>query len=231
YNPLGLSLLDVYVTSMNGVIDGFSPAGSGFLRFTGDIDPTSLPATPRDCLDAGAGVQLLDIDPASPEHGQRKLISLQWRSPAGVYYLPDTLAFMPTVGFPLRTHTRYALVVTNAVRAADGSAVAQSDTMAMLTGVKPADAATAAAAGALADAMGEITSAGIPAKSVVHLAVYTTSDPTKELSAVRDGVAQTIAAPTDEPAEWKVATKAPNYTEYQGRYGPSPNYQAGNLPF
>jgi predicted esterase len=231
YNPLGLSILDLYITSMTGVIDGFSPAGAGFLRFTGDIDPTSLPATPRDCLAESAGVQLLDVDPASPEHGQRKLISLQWRAPRGVYYRPDTLAFMPTVGFPLRPHTRYALVVTDALRATDGSAVAQSDTVAMLVGVKPADAATSAAASALADAVGEITSAGIPATSVVHLAVYTTSDPTKELAAVRDGVAQTVPAPTAEPAEWIVAKEAATYTEYQGRYGPSPNYQAGTLPF
>ena len=68
---------------MAGVLDGFSPAAPGYLRFTGDIDPGTLPATPRDALDPGASVQLLDIDPTSPEHGQRKLVSLQWRQAAG----------------------------------------------------------------------------------------------------------------------------------------------------
>ena len=67
-------------------------------------------------------MQLLDIDPSSPEVGQRKLVSLEWRAPAGVYYQPNTLAFMPTVGFPLRPQTRYALVVTDALQAEEGGA-------------------------------------------------------------------------------------------------------------
>ncbi len=231
YNPKNLVLLGVYIQTMSGLADGFSPAAAGYLRFTGDIDPSTLPATPKDGLDPSASVQLVDIDPSSPEHGQRKLISLEWRAPAGVYYMPDTLAFIPTLGFPLRLHTRYALVVTNALHDTKGHAVLQSPTVAELVGAEAPSAANAAASKTLASAATEIEAAGIAKGNIVHLAVFTTSDPTKELIAVRDGVAKTIAAPTADPTKWAVASMSGGVVEYTGTFGPSPNYQAGTIPF
>ena len=231
YNPASLPILDAYIETMKGLLDGFSPAGAGYVRFTGAIDTSTLPATPKDGLDPTAGVQLLDIDPSSPEHGQRKLISLEFHADQGLYYLPDTLAYIPTPGFPLRPHTRYALVVTDAVNDPSGAPVAQSSTVAMLAGVTTPDATTRAASAALAGAVVEIQKAGIAPAHIVHLAVFTTADPTKELSAVRDAVAKTSPPPTAEPGMWMIGSSNAGYTEYQGIYGPSPNYQAGKLPF
>jgi hypothetical protein len=231
YNPNSLPILDTYIDSVKGLLDGFSPAGAGYLRFTGAIDPQSLPANPKAGLDKSASVQLIDIDPASPERGQRKLCSLKWREAVGVYYVGDVLAFMPTVGFPLRVHTKYALVVTDALRAHGGDAVEQSATVAQLLGVTAPDATTSAANATLAPAVREIESAGVPRANIVHFAVFTTADPTQELIAVRDGVAKTVAAPVAEPTQWTRAFAGASFTEYQGRYGPSPNYQAGTLPF
>jgi hypothetical protein len=231
YNPMSLPILEAYISSMKGVIDGFSPAGAGYLRFTGPIDPGSLPATPRDGLDPHASVQLIDVDPSSAEHGQRKLAALQWREPAGVYYQANTLAFMPLVGFPLRPHTRYALVVTDALQAKGGGAVVQSPTVAMLVGAATPDATTQGASATLSSAVTEIEGAGIPRASIVHLAVFTTSDPTAELIAVRDGVGKTVAAPKADPTAWKLAFEGASFSEYQGNYGPSPNYQVGKVPF
>jgi hypothetical protein len=176
-------------------------------------------------------VQLLDIDPSSPEHGMRKLVSFSFHEKKGLYYLPDTLAFLPTPGFPLRPHTRYALVVTDALHAKDGTPVLQSDTVAKLVGAKQPDAGTQAANTALAEAVGEIQKAGVERAHIVHIAVFTTTDPTEEIMAVRDGVAKTSDPPTADAGLWKVGTSNATYVEYQGRYGPSPNYQAGTLPF
>src|SRR6185503_8908813 len=72
-NPLGQPILDVYLESMAGVLDGFSPVAAGYLRFTGPLAVSSLPATPRAALDPASSVVLLDIDPSSPERGERKL--------------------------------------------------------------------------------------------------------------------------------------------------------------
>jgi hypothetical protein len=231
YNPLSIPILDVYVASMKGQLDGFTPAGAGYLRFTGDIDPATLPLTPRDALSPDASVQLLDVDPASPERGARKLVSLKWRAAEGVYYRAHTLAFMPAVGFPLRPRTRYALVVTDALRTPSGESVLQSPTVAMLVGAKEPDLADSAAAVALWPAVVAIESAGIAPAHVVHLAVFTTADPTGELAALRDAVPRTIPAPHAEQTQWARVYSGASFAEYQGRYGPSPNYQAGNLPF
>lgn len=231
YNPKPIAILASYIDALSGLVDGFSPAGAGYLRFTGAIDTSTLPATPKDALVSASSVQLIDIEPSSPERGVRKLVSLSFRANAGLYYLPDTLAFIPTPGFPLRPHTRYALVVTDALHAEDGTPVGQSETVAMLVGAKPPDAGTQAANAALAGAVGEIQKAGIPREHIVHLAVFTTADPTKELIAVRDGVAKTSDPPTADAGLWKVGASNATYTEYQGRYGPSPNYQAGTIPF
>lgn len=231
YNPLQLPILVSYIGALNGLVDGFSPAGAGYLRFTGAIDAGTLPATPKDAQDPAASVQLLDIDPSSPERGARKLISISFHAKRGLYYLPNTLAFIPTPGFPLRPRTRYALVVTDALRAEDGARVGQSEEVAMLVGAKPPDAGTQGASAALAEAVGELQKAGVERAHIVHLAVFTTADPTKELIAVRDGVAKTADPPTADAGMWKVGSSNATYTEYQGRYGPSPNYQAGSLPF
>jgi hypothetical protein len=231
YNPRSLPILDDYVASVKGALDGFSPAASGFLRFTGPIDEATLPATPKDGLDPGASVQLIDIDPASPEHGRRKLVSLEWRAEEGVYYRPNTLAFMPTIGTPLRVRTRYALVVTDALQAKAGGPVAQRAELAMVVGATPFDDSTRAQSSALAPAITEIESAGIDPSRVVHLAVFTTGDPTKELMAVRDAVTKDIAAPTVDPSTWSLGDSKIDFDEYTARYGPSPNYQAGNIPY
>jgi hypothetical protein len=232
FNPKSLPLLDQYVGSLKGELDGFSPAAAGYLRFSDPIDPSSLPATPKDALDESSSVQLIDIDPRSPERGRRKLVSVQWRAEAGVYYQTNTLAFMPTIGFPLRPHTRYALVVTSALQAEKGGAVGQSTAIAdLVSGAATTNDVMNTAAVALAPAIAEIEGAGIDRGDIVHFTVFTTADPTAELSIVRDGVARTIVAPTAEPDKWAVGMSTADFDEYQGRYSPAPNYQAGTIPY
>src|SRR5580658_4931296 len=124
YNPMDLPLLTQYVDATQGLLDGFSPVAAAYLRFTGDIDPTTLPVDPPHTLDPAASLQLVDVDPSSPEHGMRRMVETFWQQAAGVYWLPDTLAVLPALGYPLLPNTKYALVVTSGVRAADGSSIA-----------------------------------------------------------------------------------------------------------
>lgn len=231
YNPRQISVIRIYIEAMKGVLDGFSPAAAGALRFTGPIDPSTLPQTPRDTLGFDASVQLVDVDPASPEHGLRKLVSLSWRPDEGVYILPNTLEFMPTIGFPLRPRTRYALVVTTALQAASGGAIAASADLAAVLGTSAADERTQRAHDDLASAVKDLENDGIPRDHIAHLAVFTTADPTKELFEVRDAVRTLVPAPKADPAAWTVGYKNSSSTEYRGSYGPSPNFQAGKLPF
>ncbi len=231
YNPKNVPIVAQYIDAVDGKLDGFSTAGAGYLRFSDAIDPTSLPEGPKAGLDPKASVQLIDVDPKSPEHGQRKLVSLFYRKDAGVYWLPNTLAFEPTVGFPLRPHTRYALVVTDALLGQNGAPVlAGADLQEVLGLTGPTDH-TAAARQVYESSIAEVEKAGITRDRIVHFTAFTTADPTLELFAVADDVGKSVPAPTADPNAWQHVGDKPTYDEYTGTYGPSPNYQAGKLPF
>ena len=127
YNPRKNQLIADYLTATKGIFRGFSPAASGYLRFTVPLDPATLPASPAATLDPAASVQIIDIDTTSPEHGKRHLAETSWRRDEGVFWLSNTLAVAPALGYPLRPATRYAVVVTKKVRAEDGGELRPSD--------------------------------------------------------------------------------------------------------
>lgn len=230
-NPRGSGNIASYIQYMDGVLDGFSPAAAGFVRFTGGIAAHLLPK-PQDTLAPNSPVQLINIDPASSEYGKRAFVSTQFRAAEGVYYEANTLAFMPTPGFPLRPHTRYAFVVTDALPDVALFPMVKSSSLKQVLGEEPATApGTADAKTALEPAVLEIEKAGVDRKNILQLAVFTTNDPTEELFAVRDH----LVAHADPPAiiddKWTVVGTTDESAEYIGRYGPSPNYQEGKIPF
>lgn len=233
YNPSGLSIYEEYIRTVGPLLDGFSPAAAGYVRFEGDIDATSLPQNPAAALARLSSVQLIDVDPGSPERGQRRPVSVEWHRDAGVYWQAGTLAFMPAPGFPLRPRTRYALVVTDALGGVDGGRVAASDELLQVLGIDDADSVRAEeAAAAYAPVVEELVAAGIARRNIVHLTAFTTNDPTEELYAVRDALPATVPAPQFHADAWKASKPSPQgWTEYRGRYGPSPNFQEGRLPF
>ncbi|NVL67997.1 hypothetical protein, partial [Escherichia coli] len=64
---------------------------------------------------------------------------------------------------------------------------------------------------------------------IVHLTVFTTDDPTEETFAAMDDVASSVPAPTAK--DWQKKDQTADLVVYEGSYGPSPNYQAGTIPF
>lgn len=231
YNPHKTIILDTYIKDGKGLLKGFSPAAMGYLRFSAEIDTTLLPATPQASLDPASSVQLIDVDPASPERGKRKLLQTFWRKDEGVYWLPNTLAAGPALGWPLRPKTKYAIVVTKNLLAADGKPIVPSVDLEEVLGVKPPGAKTQAAHDLFAPAIDEIAKAGIAAADIVHFTVYTTNDPTEELFAIADDVKASQPAPTVNAGSWMQKEQNADYDVYEGTYGPSPNYQVGTIPF
>ncbi len=229
YNPYGTTIIDSYVQATVGLLQGFSPVAAAYLRFTGDLDPSTLPATPQAGLDPHASVQLVDVDPGSPERGQRKLAQIFWRQADGVYWLHDTLAVMPALGYPLRPRTQYAVVVTSDVHDTMGHPVAPSSDLAEVLGTP--SARTKPVHDLFAPAVAELAKDGVPTSAIAHLTVFTTNDPTAQLFAVRDDVRANVLAPTVDPASWMQMETTADYDVYQGVYSPSPNYQAGTIPF
>ncbi|MBI4701980.1 MAG: hypothetical protein HY744_12650 [Deltaproteobacteria bacterium] len=232
-NPRQLDPIAAYIEATKGLAQGFSPVGPGYLRFEVPLDPASLPHDPLQATSPSSSVQLLDIDPASPEHGTRRLVSLSFRAAGGMYVVPNTLRFMPTLGFPLRPATRYALVVTSALRDEAGAPFAPSAHLRQVLGLDPPDGpAREQARTALQDAIDEIEAADIPADLIAHLAVFTTGDPVEELRSVQQQLRAEVEPPDFYADRWEEpVTKGKLYDEYLGWYGPLPNYQEGKLPF
>lgn len=230
-NPPFSPVVSSYVGTTKGMLDGFSPTATAYFRFEGDIDPATLPTTPVQALSATSSIQLIDIDPKSPERGARKLVEWYWRSNVGQYWLPHTLAIAPAHGYPLRPHTRYALVVTRAATAPNHGALAPSDDLSEVLGKRTATARTQVVRDAFAGALDELARVNVTADDVVQMTVFTTTDPTEELFKVADHLSDVIAAPTVDPSTWSAKEQKFAYDVYEGTYGPAPNFQKGNLPF
>jgi hypothetical protein len=245
-NPQNSSVVTEYVASTVGLLDGFSPAATGYLRFTGDIDPNTLPATPPDTLAKDATLSLIDIDPSSPSLGQRHLVQTYWQKAAGEYWVSDTLAVAPALGYPLLPNTKYAYVVTKGVHDTKGLSVQPSLALKEILGLSPPTSVTSSARTLFAPAVAELAKEGVSLDDVAHLAIFTTTDPTAELIAVHDTLMKQFPAPTIDPTTWVVNPKecegfnppcfsaqgtGTDFNAYEGWYGPVPNYQAGKLPF
>jgi hypothetical protein len=231
YNPTDSVLITHYVGALQGLLDGFSPVAAAYLRFTGDIDPAGLPADPPASFDSAASVQLIDVDPMSPEHGRRRMVQTFWQQADGVYWLHDTLAVLPALGYPLLPKTRYALVVTTGLRASNGTSLSPSGDLAEVLGLAPLEPRVQAAHDLYGPAVAELAADGIPASAIVHLAVFTTNDPTSDLFALTDDVHANEAAPAADPTMWTANDQANSYDVYEGWYGPSPVYQQGTAPY
>lgn len=231
YNPRSVVLIKAYLSAMQGVLEGFSPVGAGYLRFTGPIDPSTLPSNPKAAVSEGSSVQLVDVDEASPERGQRKLLTLHWRQEEGAWWRPHTLAFMPTMGFPLRPSTRYALVVTSGVRATDGSPIGVPSALRQVLGMESANASTQPLRDDWGPAVSTLESVGVKRDQIVHLTVFTTSDPTAETIVVADHARVREPAPKVAETSWVLKDEGADYDVYEGSFGPSPDYQRGELPF
>lgn len=234
YNPSNNTIVNNYVGTLKGVLDGFSPTAAAYFRFDGDIALSTLPQNSGASLSSVSGVQLVDIDPTSPERGTRKLVEWSWRSaPVGdtSYWLPHTLAIAPAHGYPLRPRTRYALVVTHAVKSANGGALEPSDDLAEVLGRRAPTPRTLAVRTSFSDALSELSRVDVSASDLVQLTVFTTTDPKAELFRIVDQLPALTPAPTVPLATWTKREQKFAYDVYEGTYGPSPNFQAGALPF
>jgi len=136
---------------------------------------------------------------------------------------------LPMVGRPLRTKTRYAVVVTSKIRALGGGAVGSSSDLEEVLERRPTTDRTRAVHDLFAPAVHELATAGIATSDIVHLTVFTTDDPTADTFAAMDDVIANVPAPT--ASAWQKKESTVDMVVYEGSYGPSPNYQAGTVPF
>ena len=207
-------------------LDGFALNAALFARFDGPIDPTSLP-DPAGSTKPGASVYLVNVDPMSPDLGQRTPIIATFH-PEGTNTIgPDRLAVRPYPGFGLDEGTTYALVVTRRVLAADGTAVAPAPDFTALV-ASGGSAAIAHARDVYAPLLTWLDQPGDDERAdVVSAAVFTTQHATFIGPAIRKGVFGTTAPVATNIA---LASTQTGYTVWTGAYT-APNFQTGTVPY
>ncbi|NMB76254.1 MAG: hypothetical protein GYA21_14125 [Myxococcales bacterium] len=111
------------------MLDGFSPFAPILVPLSGPIDPASLPQTAAASLETESPVFLMSLSPDLPQRWPvlaRYLHFLDGREPEHV------LVVQPAR--PLRDGTLHALVITDAVRGADGTPLGPTPESALLCG-------------------------------------------------------------------------------------------------
>jgi hypothetical protein len=206
-NPNHVDLVDQLLGLISRDARGFALAGGVFFRASAALDPASLPDVDGSIGD-DASVFLVALD-AGPDFLRRAPVDVSFAADGGPFGDRNLVALLPVQGLPLRPLTRYAAVITRAVRDLHGRRLARAPS------ALPPD---------YRDALATLAPL-VSADDVAGLAVFTTDDPTAAVGVVRDDAlaAHPLVPPATAPA---LATVHPDYCVY-GATITVPVYQSG----
>jgi dienelactone hydrolase len=161
-------------------LDGFGRSTGALFFLDAEVDPATLPHDFAAATGIDASVFIADVDPASPARGTRY--------PALAKFLPTLgcISVIPLPGVVLPRGVRHAVVLTTAVRTANGEPLAPAPELSRMAGLAAAERITPAEklyGGGLAELVG--SGALDHAARVASLAVFTTSRRVEELPALR----------------------------------------------
>ncbi|MFO0549468.1 MAG: hypothetical protein U0271_13840 [Polyangiaceae bacterium] len=225
-NPQNIFLVDRVLDVLRDSAGGFALSGGVFFRASAKLDPASLPSL-DDSVTKTASVFLIGVDPDAPDYLVEYPVYVEFEPEAGLYGAENLLALVPLQGIALRPNTRYAAVVTTAVKDDKGNALGPSEAMtAIASGTAPAgmsDTVLAEHTAAL-EALGDF---GVDAGAVAALTVFTTDDPTTTMEKAVEAARKVVPTP-NEPL-----TKVDDYDGFcvYGATVDMPDYQAGEPPF
>ncbi len=220
-NPRRNPFVRRYLDAMNERLDGFGTNGAVYFRFSRSMDEASL---------TEASVFLVDVDPDSPDVGERQPAVLYYQDCPTLFWQEHTVAIRPVYGAPLASARRYAAVVTNAVRTAEGETPARDADFEALLGTG-GDATVDAARGVYGDVFDVLDAAGIARADLLSVAVFTTTDAIGETLTIRDWMVSSYPEPAVIDGSASVRAETPRMTILEGRYGPSPIFQEGEIPY
>ena len=162
-DPQVLPIVD-QVTALLAGNNGFATTGGVFFQISDPLDVTGLPAI-ADSVAADSPAFVIGIDPNAPDYGVRYPLEVSFEPIGDQYGAPNLVTLLPVQGTPLRPGTRYAAVLTTALHAMTGEAlaVAPADVIARFT-----DAAV-----------------GVEPSQIAGITAFTTGDTATQLATVR----------------------------------------------
>lgn len=217
-------LVQRYLQAISTDVIGFGRNSAVYFRFDRALDAGDLPSA-AESMKASSSIQLIDIDPTSPDQGTRIPVAAAFRAKASRYIGENYLAVMPYPGFPLREETTYAVIVTTSLAAQSPEFAAH------LQAAAPTDDGSGRTAGLYASFAPLraylAADASLKADAIAVATVFTTRQSSQALRALAQYIADTPAPTTDEFA-FDVGN--PYFRLYRGLYT-APNFQQGAIPY
>ncbi|MBK8407496.1 MAG: hypothetical protein IPL19_05865 [Sandaracinaceae bacterium] len=229
--PRENQLVRRYLNAIEADTRGYSINGGTYLRFSASVDTSTLPADAAAAQDADASVFLMNVDADSPNVGTRHAVNVSYRDEATRYWPQHCVAVLPVFGVPLEWDTTYAVVVTRDVKPDAGGDYERDLDFEALLGDDTSDANVVSARAIHAPALTALANAGVAEADILSMAVFTTSAAYNELLAARDFMMDEYELPVADANEWQPNASASTHVELLGRYGPSPIFQQGDLPY
>ncbi len=223
-------LTSEYVTAIDTYINigGFHPISPIYLPFTGAMDIDALSTWDLDFAQESSPIQVVDVDPSSPEYGRRFPLEISMTKAMDSYRPRNLLQLIPTFGVNLRPNTTYAAFVTDQVPLPEDNTLEQNEQLA--TVLNPDLALVPVTERALAvykPLRDYLEQQQIESASIMGATVWTTGDPTTKMIAGAEYVA---GLPTPGPTKMKQIEDYPDYCVVEG-YVEVPGYQNGTAPY
>lgn len=229
YPRAGHALTDHYVEVIEEDTLGWPPVMPLYLRLTGPIDAAALPSDPAAYESPGAPVQVIDIDPDSPERGRRFPLEVKPTILADRYRPEWLLQALPVIGIPLREATTYAFVATDDLAPSPGFHLRANPALTdLLLGLDPGGAHGPRAVDVYAPLAALLALEGVAPERVIAATVWTTGRTSEELSRIAERL-DAWPAPVPE-APLALALEYPTYCVLESSWR-VPGFQSGTVPF
>lgn len=191
------ALIELYVNTIRERVHGFSVTAASFVRFDNPIDEDSLPQRAHHSLAEDASVYLVNVDDDSPTYGERVPLRFQFQAEGGNFIGDNWLGVLPYPGFALEEQTTYALVVTDRLRATDGTPVARPEPFAAVIGTAASSDAEVTRARMIYQPLADWLDreGGDNRDNVVVASVFTTQDATSLMGDIRQVVWEDLPEP------------------------------------
>ena len=221
-NPYVKKLLAV----IGSTTSGFGTTSTIHFTFNHAIDPDTLPELAA-TINNDSSVMLINIDANSDSLGEQIPVYVEYSEDAGYYGGKHFVTLMPLQGIALRPNTKYAAVITTAVKDADGKATGPSVELATWMKGKSVTGVSDSVNQSHIDALGELKKLGVDPLKLSGLTVFTTWDPTAEFKEYLDDA---ISRPRPQAGDFTLGEVFDRYCVFSTTIK-MPDYQSGEPPF
>jgi len=211
---LGVDAVKLYADAIEENDAGWGTYPTVFFRFSGPLDATTVRNT-----DAGAPVSWIDVTPNADEPWASAGLSWLYSSGANAYICDNWIGARRPRGVPLTPGHTYAVFLTTAIKAADGSAIAQPPNLvSLLAQSEPSDAALKSEYAKYAPLRDYLAAKHIEAATILNASVFTVGGVRDTMAAIADAVA---GMDPPEASEWTkcdagVASPCPDHAGIRG---------------